>query len=129
MAVPKWLLRKLYQKGSLQQLNARRVRFVLVNVLSSATLVGPPRLVINGVAVAPTAIAAEGPDGPIDVPSMSPEQPLDFPKGGRFQIECPGHLLRGANRLHLVVDTDEFGPLEIFVEDRVHERDAGGEEE
>ena len=49
MGIPLFVLRKLYRRGSLTQTGERRFRFTLQNPLDDATLVAPPRIVINGV--------------------------------------------------------------------------------
>lgn len=114
VGIPLFLLRKLYRRGSLTQTGERRFRFTMQNPLADATLVAPPRFVINGV-----QYAADGIDAPVDLSTITASKPFVFPKGARFDLSFHGALLRGANRIHITVATDEFGELEVFVEDKV----------
>lgn len=123
MGIPLFVLRKLYRRGSLTQTGERRFRFTLQNPLADATLVAPPRIVINGVHFAPDAI-----DAPVDLATISPATPFVFPKGGHFDLHFEGALLRGANRIHITAESDEFGELEIFVEDKLMQASDDSEE-
>ena len=114
VGIPLFLLRKLHRRRSLTQTGDKRFRFTMQNPLADATLIQPPRFVINGV-----DYPAAGVDAPVDLGSISPAAPFVFPKGGRFDLNFNGSLLRGANRIHIVAVSEEFGDLEIFVEDKV----------
>jgi hypothetical protein len=117
MAIPSWLLRKIYRKGSLHN-HGGSFSLTLQNVLGPATLVAPPRFVINGVQFQPDQL-----ESAVDVAAISAANPHSFNKGDVVEVTFPGHLLRGANRIHIVVATDEFGDLEIFVEERATSSD------
>jgi hypothetical protein len=119
MGVPAFLLRKLYRKGSLRETGDGRFAFDLRNTLSTATLVSPPRFVVNGVAHAPQDIMARDRDGhAIDAADISPKRPYAFTKGATIGLTFRGHLLRGGNRIHVSVVTTEFGRLDFLVEDK-----------
>lgn len=130
MAAPPWLTRKLWQKGSLQE-TRDGITFVLRNVLGDALLVAPPRVVVNGVFHPPETITARRRGGDkVDVAGISPETPLEFPKGSRWRLWMPGRVLLGPNRVQIVVQTEDQGELEIFVEDQpMGFCDLTGEEE
>ena len=130
MKPPAWLTRKLFVRGSLRETRTG-FTFRLQNVLSSAQLVAPPRIVVNGVDHPPERIEARRVGGDVvDVPAISPKRPLGFPRGSRWRLDLTGRLLMGPNRVQIVVETEEFGPLEIFVEEQAAAFcDLGDEEE
>lgn len=106
-------MRKLYQRGSLRQTADGMFAFRIHNPIGSATLVRPPRFVINGVHYDPSDIKAD-----VELSTISEDNPFAFLKGTGYGLQFHGHLLRGANRIHMTVQTREFGELELFVEDR-----------
>lgn len=106
-------MRKLYQRGSLRQTADGRFAFRIHNPLGTATVVRPPRFVVNGVRYEPSDIEAE-----IDLAAIDEDNPFVFSKGTGYDLHFPGHLLRGANRIHMTTLTREFGQLELFVEER-----------
>lgn len=114
MGVPTFLLRKLYKRGSLRETADGRFAFALRNALATATITSPPRIVVNGIAHAPDSIDA----GSLDLAGITEEHPFRFTKGKEVLLHFPGQLLRGGNRIHITVDTREFGRLDWLVEDR-----------
>lgn len=115
---PSFLLRKLYRRGSLTP-TAGGFRFTLQNPLANATIVAPPRFVINGI-----QYTGHQADAVVDLGSLTPSQPFVFERGTSLDIGFSGMLLRGANRIQIEAETDEFGLLEIFVEDRLRSDDS-----
>jgi hypothetical protein len=113
VGVPAFLLRKLYEKGSLRQVGERRFAFRLRNVLGDATLIGPPVIVVNGIGYRPDAVRAK-----VELSLITPMNPFLFRKGDKVRLGFDGTLLRGGNRIHILVPTAEFGELDIYVEDR-----------
>lgn len=114
MDLPSFLLRKLYQRGSLREIDAEHFAFRLHNPLGSATLISPPRFVINGMHHEAGDVDA----GDVDLAAISPEDPYRFAKGSEIEVRLRGRLLRGGNRIHVSVETTEFGRIEFLVEDR-----------
>ena len=113
MGIPDFLLRKLYRKGSLRTVGENRFAFTLRNVLGTATLVAPPRVVVNGIAYAPDKLESRQ-VRPADITERTP---FVFRKGDRVTVRMSGHLLRGGNRIQVQVRTREFGDLNIEVDD------------
>lgn len=113
VGLPSFLLRKLYRRGSLHSSAQGRFAFVLHNPLGTATLLSPPHIVVNGVYHQPSEIEADG----VDLAAISMQQPFRFEKGAAVELRLKGHLLRGANRIHVSVLTQEFGEVEFLVED------------
>ncbi len=127
MDLPAFLLRKLYQRGSLRQVEQGMFTLRIHNPLGTATVIRPPRFVINGVRHNPAQIRSD-----VDLSKINEDNPLVFSKGTGYELYFQGHLLRGANRIHMTVQTKEFGQLELFVEEReaeVGEVNHAGEEE
>ncbi len=113
VSIPGFLVRKLYKRGSLRETADGRFAFTLHNPLGSATIIAPPTFTINGIRHQPTAVHAPG----VEIAHISAERPFTFSKGAHLDVSFDGRLLRGANRIHMVASTKEFGDLELFVED------------
>lgn len=117
MELPEFLLRKLYQRGSLHETAPGQFGFTLHNRLGSATVMAPPHVTVNGISYPPQRVKAAG----IDVAAIGPRNPYVFAKGQEVLLRLPGSLLRGGNQIQVVVQTKEFGELRIEAEDRCAE--------
>lgn len=113
MGIPDFLLRKLYRKGSLRSTADGQFRFTLHNVLGTATVVAPPRVVVNGIAYPPDKIHSRQ----VQPGAMTERTPFLFRKGDRITVRLPGRLLRGGNHIQVTVKTREFGDLVIEADD------------
>lgn len=113
MGIPDFLLRKLYRKGSLRTTGDGRFAFTLKNVLGTATVVAPPRVVVNGIAYPPDKLESKT----VRPAEITERTPLLFRKGDRLTVRMAGWLLRGGNRIQVSVKTREFGDLNIEVDD------------
>jgi hypothetical protein len=113
VGIPDFLLRKLYRKGSLRTTADGRFAFTLHNILGTATVVAPPRVVVNGLLYAPDKLQSNE-VRPADIAQRTP---FVFRKGDRITVHMAGHLLRGGNHIQVVVKTREFGDLDIEVDD------------
>lgn len=113
MGIPDFLLRRLYRKGSLRSTADGRFAFTLRNVLGTATVVAPPRVVVNGILYPPERIESRT----VRPAGITERTPFVFRKGDRVTVRVPGHLLRGGNRIQVTVMTREFGELAIEAED------------
>ncbi|MGB1698160.1 MAG: hypothetical protein ACPHK8_07150 [Thermoplasmatota archaeon] len=111
MDVPRFLLRKLYKKGSLFETD-RGFSFKMQNPLATATLTSPPTIVVNGINYNASDVQCE-----VDLT----KPPILFAKGTEWTLAFPGHLLRGGNRIHFEADTKEFGTIDFLVEDAATE--------
>lgn len=114
MRLPDFVLRKLYRRGSLRETGDGSFAFTLHNPLATATILGAPDIVVNGIHYAPHQVRSRL----VDLAAISPTNPYVFRKGGRVTLRLPGRLLRGGNRIHITVATKEFGEVEIYVEDK-----------
>ncbi|MEA3165366.1 MAG: hypothetical protein QOJ26_210 [Thermoplasmata archaeon] len=113
MGIPDFLLRKLYRKGSLRTTADGRFAFTLHNILGTATVVAPPRVVVNGILYTPEKIQSKK----VRPADITPRTPFVFRKGDRITVRMAGHLLRGGNRIQVTVKTREFGDLNIETDD------------
>ena len=113
MGIPDFLLRKLYRKGSLRSTADGRFAFTLKNVLGTATVVAPPRVVVNGIAYPADKLESKQ----VRPADITPRTPFVFRKGDRITVRMAGHLLRGGNRIQVTVTTKEFGDLNIEADD------------
>lgn len=113
MGIPDFLLRRLYRKGSLRTTADGRFAFTLHNILGTATVVAPPRVVVNGILYPPEKLQSRQ-VRPADITERTP---FVFRKGDRIIVRMAGHLLRGGNRIQVTVQTREFGDLNIEVDD------------
>jgi hypothetical protein len=117
--IPDFLLRKLYRKGSLRETGDGRFAFAIKNVLGTATVRLPPVIVVNGIGHRPEQVQATLAGGaPLRMEAISEGRPWTFAKGEEVTLHFPGRLLRGANRIHILVRTKEFGDVEIYAEDK-----------
>lgn len=114
MGLPEFLLRKLYEKGTLRETGKGRFAFNLHNVLGPATVTAPPQITVNGIHYGPDQVETHS----VEFAKISKGRPFLFKKGDRATLRFAGHLLRGGNRIHLVIQTKEFGELQIHVEDK-----------
>jgi hypothetical protein len=113
VVIPDFLLRKLYRKGSLRTTADGQFAFTLKNVLGTATVVAPPRVVVNGIAYAPDKLQSRT----VKPAGITERTPFLFRKGDRITVRMAGHLLRGGNRIQVQVKTREFGDLNIETDD------------
>jgi hypothetical protein len=113
VGIPDFLLRKLYRRGSLRTTGDGRFAFTLKNVLGTATVVAPPRVIVNGILYPPDALESKQ----VRPSSITERTPFLFRKGDRVTVRMTGHLLRGGNRIQVVVKTREFGDLNIETDD------------
>ena len=113
VGIPDFLLRKLYRKGSLRSTADGKFAFTLHNVLGTATVVAPPRVVVNGIAYPPEKLESRQ----VQPDTMAERTPFVFRKGDRITVRMAGHLLRGGNRIQVTVKTREFGDLNIETDD------------
>ncbi|MEA3190988.1 MAG: hypothetical protein QOD77_1570 [Thermoplasmata archaeon] len=112
--IPDFVLRKLYRRGSLRETGEGRFAFTLQNTLRNATLVAPPKVVVNGILHPPASISA----GRVRLQEISQDKPFVFAKGAHVTLHLKGHLMRGGNRIHITVVTIEYGRLEVYCEDK-----------
>ena len=125
--VPKSLLRKLYVKGSLKNVdltgdgNIDGFRFVLKNVLATGTLVAPFELSVDGEPVDAEDVELEYEGEKIALTGISLENPLKFRVGREvvLTVKKPGGLSPGEHRIDIVAKTKEYGVIKFDIKDSV----------
>lgn len=125
--VPKSLLRKLYVKESLKNVdltgdgNIDGFRFVLKNVLATGTLVAPFELSVDGESIDAKDVELEYEGEKIVLTGISPENPLKFRVGREvvLTIRKPGGLSPGEHRIDIVAKTKEYGVIKFDIKDSI----------
>ena len=117
-AIPPFVLKKLYVKGSL---HAEDDGFVLdlKNTIAPATITAVTGLDVDGQATAPAQVTLVPPNGnPCLASAVSAQAPLHFPIGATVTLRTAGKTLEpGPHELIIHVVVQEVGPLEIPVSD------------
>ncbi len=124
-AIPNFILKKLYIKGSLHNTD-EGCEFALKNIVDSGTVTRFLDLKIDGVAYPPDAEQGEAlwvrlPGGQqLRAEAITPQAPLSLPADVGVTLHLPGLTLDpGQHKLHLTFDTLELGPLSFTVTDQL----------
>ena len=127
-AIPGFLLKKLYVRGSLRN-TAQGCAFQLRNVVDSGTVVRFHELQVDGETYGPEQVQALRAGGEmVPLSTIAPDRPLSLPAGVNMTLLLPGVTLPpGKHRLRLHFQTQEVGDLAFQVDDTVQE--AGGKRE
>jgi len=114
MAIPEFILRKLFVRESLQ-MHEDGFSFALHNTFAPGTLTGLA-LEVDGQPVPPEGIVLQvGDEPPRDARSITPAAPFPLPVGVDLTIQVRGTDL-GQGNLTLQADTREAGPLVFTVQ-------------
>ena len=127
-AIPGFLLKKLYVRGSLRN-TAQGCAFQLRNVVDSGTVVRFHELQVDGEPYGAEQVQALRAGGEmVPLSTIAPDRPLSLPAGVNMTLLLPGVTLPpGKHRLRLHFQTQEVGDLAFQVDDTVQE--AGGKRE
>ena len=117
-AIPPFVLKKLYVKGSLHT-SGDGFALDLKNVIAPGTIVAFAELELDGEAIDPTQVTLLPPDGPVRSPGeISTQAPLLFPINAIVSLHVAGATLApGPHELVIHVVVKEVGPLDIPVSD------------
>lgn len=119
MSLPAFVLRQLYRKGSLES-SASAFGFELCNPLMDATVVGVKEVKVGDTVFPLTEVTFDKHGDVRSAAEVSPDQPVDFPKGSRVKVTVKGYRLdAGTYPLRFVIDTEEFGRLKIEADDEL----------
>ncbi|HOG46450.1 MAG TPA: hypothetical protein PLJ35_01540 [Anaerolineae bacterium] len=117
MAVPSFLLKKLYVKGSLKNTEAG-FELAIRNNLAPGTLIGMGALVIDDVTYPPEAIHLKTPQAAVNGAEVSSKNPVTFAMNVEVQIVVDGPpLTPGQHHLVFAVMTREIGRVEFDITD------------
>lgn len=118
-AVPSFLLKKLYLKGSLKN-TERGFEFRIKNILAPGTIVGLASLRVDGreVPLDRITVAWEGREA--RAAEVSPERPFPFDVNMEAALRVEGEqLAAGPHQISLTVVTKEVGELTIPIADSI----------
>lgn len=124
--VPRSLLRRLYVRGSLANLdldddgNVDAFRFKLKNVLASGTLKASIRIEVDGERIPPEAVEVEHKGSKYRLNELTPERGIHVGLGDEivFVVRKSGGLKPGEHTIRIEALT-EYGPVSFDVKDAV----------
>jgi len=119
-AIPPFVLKKLYVKGSLRQ-EGDGFALELQNTIAPGVILGLAGLELDGAPIELAQVAVLQPNGEAyPASAIAPAAPLQFPLGATFTLRVDGVPLDpGEHRLTIRVLVQDVGPLEIPVSDRI----------
>lgn len=117
-AIPPYILKKLYVKGSLR-VEDRGLALDLKNSIAPATIVAFTGLDLDGQTLDLAQAAVFSPDGgPCALGEISTESPLSFPLNATVTLRVAAQALGpGAHELVIRVVVQDVGPLDLPVSD------------
>ena len=116
--IPPILLRKLYVPNSLRN-QGEQFSFQLRNQIAPGTLVGLPRLAVDGEDRPLDGVTLTTKAGTRCACGLSDDAPLAFEVGELVTVSVPGTLTAGEHTIRITVQTSEVGPLTFPVVDSV----------
>ena len=119
-AIPPFVLKKLYVKGSLQS-SDDGFALELKNVIAPGTIVTFAGLELDGQAIDPAQVTLVPPGGtPRSPGEISTQAPLLFPINATITLHVTGTTLApGSHELVIHVVAQEVGMLDIPISDRL----------
>jgi alpha-galactosidase len=129
-AIPNFVLRKLYGKGSLRNV-PEGCEFLVRNIVGSGTVTRFYELEIDGTSYGAERLTVSTPaGGSLPAKAISASVPLAAAAGVSMTLRLSGVTLSpGKHRLRLRFETQELGDLEFTVEDIVNESRQQGRTE
>ncbi len=119
MAVPSFLLKKLYVKESLKNTEGG-FEFALKNNLAPGSLIGVGPVTLDDEAILPEKITFRSPQGDVRADQVSSRSPLTFGLNTEVKIKVDGRTLEpGSHHVVVAVLTREVGRIEIDVTDTI----------
>ena len=118
--VPSFLLKKLYSKGSLKNIDDG-FQFEIKNVLADATIISPLVVSVDGKNVDTQNIIVKLGDNELKSSEISIEKPVQFKVKTVVTIIVKGEKLsEGEHKIHIESKTKEYGPISFDIKDSVH---------
>ena len=117
-AIPPFVLKKLYVKGSLR-IEEDGFALDLKNVIAPGTITAFTGLDVDGQVIDPAQVTLVSPNrSPRSIDEISAQAPLLFPVGATVTLHVTGQTLEpGPHELVIHVVVQEVGPLDIPVSD------------
>jgi hydroxymethylglutaryl-CoA reductase (NADPH) len=119
LQIPTFLLRKLYVKGSLENVDDG-FKFKLKNSISSGTAIDIQPIKVNGNEYPLDAVTISSEDGEIIGSDISAENTFPIKVGLEIQIQVKGNQLpAGEHTIDISLSTKEVGKLAFDVTDTI----------
>lgn len=119
MAVPSFLLKKLYVKGSLKS-TPSGFEFVLKNNLAPGSIIGLGAVTVDDTVYPPEAVTVKSPRGEWRGDQITSKSPITFPMNAETRILVQGQVpAPGSHHVVLAVITREIGRIEIDLTDTI----------
>ncbi len=119
MAVPSFLLKKLYVKGSLRT-TPSGFEFVLKNNLAPGSIIGLGAVTVDDTVFPPETIAIKSPHGEWRGDQITSKSSATFPMNAETKVSVQGQApAPGSHHVVLAVITREVGRLEIDFTDTI----------
>lgn len=117
-AIPPFILKKLYVKGSLR-VESDGFALDIKNTIAPATITTFTNLDADSQAINPTQVTIIPPGGnPRSMDKITTEEPLLFPVGATVTLRVAGKMLEpGPHKLAIRVVVQEVGILDIPISD------------
>lgn len=122
IAIPKFLISRLYVRNSLRQLRDGRVVFRVTSGMLSGHLTGVEQVVVGGHGVPGDAVTLVVNGQAHAAVSLSAERPLHIAANQEIEVQLvgvPQHLPSGRYAMQLVLWSEELGRLDIPLEDEL----------
>jgi len=115
--IPKVMLRKLYQKGSLKQ-DENEIIFILQNNIYPATIIGLDPIKINeqDYDIEKVKVVIND-DVEVNLVDVNKENPFKLTKGDTFTFRIEGNISPGKHTIDFSFITKEAGKIAFDVED------------
>ena len=118
-AVPSFILKKLYVKKSLKNVDDGFMA-ELKNVLADATITEPVKLTVDNRPVAPESIELTVEDKTIKSTEISADNPIEFNLHTTVVVKVKGDPLpEGQHKLEFETKTKEYGGISFAIKDSV----------
>lgn len=119
MSIPSFLLRRLYVKGSLTNVE-EGFQFILTNPLANATLVKPLTLTIDDQPVDPARIKLLSEGKSLSNSEISESSPVDFRVNSSVTVVVEGvKLTPGEHRISISSSVKGYGDIKFEIKDIV----------
>ena len=119
MQIPTFLLRKLYVKGSLENVDDG-FKFKLKNSISSGTAVNIQPIKVNGIEYPLESVTIRSEEGEINGSEISEENTFPIKVGLDITIQVKGdQLTAGEHTIDISLSTKEVGKLAFDVTDSI----------
>lgn len=116
--LPKFMLKKMYQKGSLQQ-EGEQFSFKIINNIASGTVINVDPLKVDEKEYGPSEITIVTAEEQLPCSNVSKNNPFKLAKGKEVRFNIKGKLETGEHKLEISFKTKEAGKIAFDVKDEL----------